>query len=308
MRKTSDAEGPVLGLAGPRDTSRTSKSGVTALLARLRSSDAQTGWEEFLLQYSAILYQAVRVFTRDEDEASDCFVYICEQLAKNGCRRLLQFKSDGAASFSTWLRVVTRNLWHDWRRKKHGRLRPFKSVQNLSTVELEVYRCRFERGLSREETLQQLDATWPTVRIEELANIESRIENSLSSRQHWLLNTWKQRDSSTSISDAEEKAWEEGPATPDAVSNPETIAVNRQEQSRLQKYIGLLLPIERLIVRLRFEDDLSLDEISQLTGLGDAQRVHRRLAGILQKLRAEMGARRDGKTGGRVREIRQETR
>jgi DNA-directed RNA polymerase specialized sigma subunit len=50
-----------------------------------------------------------------------------------------------------------------------------------------------------------------------------------------------------------------------------------------------------LILRLRFDDELSLDEISQLAGLGDAQRVHRRLTSILEKLRSAVGKGSSGK-------------
>jgi RNA polymerase sigma factor (sigma-70 family) len=304
MRKASTVTVP----SGTPGVSRDPLPDTALLLGQLRSQGAQAGWEEFLRQYSAILYQAVHTFTRDEDKAGDCFVHICEQLARNGFRRLLQFKSDGPASFSTWLQVVVRNLCYDWHRKRHGRLRPFKSIQNFSPLEHEVYRCRYERGLSREETLQQLLATWPTVKMDELADIEARIENSLSSRQHWLLSAWKQRESRESISETEQEARDQAPATMDTGPDPEAIAADSQQQAKLQKCIGLLLPTERLIVQLRFEDELSLDEIARLTGLGDAQRVHRRLTAILQKLRVSMDARSAAKIGGHVREIRRETK
>jgi RNA polymerase sigma factor (sigma-70 family) len=293
--------------SGPPGGSRISSSTVKLLLERLRSADAQAGWEEFLRQYSSLLYHSVRTFTPDEDEASDYFVHICEQLVRNGFRRLLQFKLDGTASFSTWLRVVARNLCYDWHRKKHGRLRPFKSVQHLSTLELEVYRCRYECRLSREETLQQLQATWPAANMDVLTDIESRLEHSLSSRQHWLLSAWKQRESSASISGTEEEASEESTAVIDPDPNPETLAVDRQQRARLLKSVGLLPADERLIVGLRFEEELSLEEIAHLTGLGDAQRVHRRIAAILQKLRIVMETKNERKSGIRVRALKQES-
>jgi RNA polymerase sigma factor (sigma-70 family) len=300
MRKSVEAIAP----AG--SNIRMSSSDVALLLERLRSADAQAGWQEFLLQYSSVLYQTARAYTDDEDEASDCFVHICEQLVRNGFRRLLQFKTGGAASFKTWLRVVARNLCYDWHRKKHGRLRPFKSVQHLSTLELEVYRCRYECRLSRGETLRRLQATWPTANMDVLTDIESRLEHSLSSRQHWLLSAWKQRESSASISGTEEETWEESTAVIDTAPNPETLAVDRQQRARLLKSVGLLPLDERLIVHLRFEEELSLEEIAQLTGLGDAQRVHRRIAAILQKLQMAMETRNDRKITDYVRVVRQQ--
>ena len=292
--------------AEPPGGSRISSPTVKLLLERLRSPDAETGWEEFLRQYSSLLYHSVRTFTRDEDEASDCFVHICEQLVRNGFRRLLQFKFEGTASFTTWLRVVARNLCYDWHRKKYGRLRPFKSVQHLSTMESEVYRCRYECRLSREETLQQLQATWPTAGMDVLTDIESRLEHSLSSRQQWLLSAWKQRESGASVSATEEETWEESTAVIDTGPNPETLVVDQQQRRRLLKSLSLLPPVERLVVRLRFDEGLSLVEIAHLTGLGDAQRVHRRIAAIFQKLRVAMETKNERKSGPPVRAIRQE--
>ena len=127
MRKPAGSTFPAGLPGGLQATSRK----PPLLLERLRSTDSHAGWEEFLISYSPVLYQTIRAFTREEDDASDCFVFICEQLAKNSFRRLLQFDTNGTASFTTWLRVVARNLCFDWHRKKHGRFRPFKSIQNL---------------------------------------------------------------------------------------------------------------------------------------------------------------------------------
>jgi RNA polymerase sigma factor (sigma-70 family) len=287
---------------------RISPAGVALLFTQLRSADAETAWKEFLLQYSSVLYQSVLTFTRDEDDASDCFVHICEQLVRNRFRRLLQFKIDGAASFNTWLRVVTRNLCYDWHRKKYGRLRPFKSVQSFSALELEVYRCRYDHGLSREETLQRLRTTWPALTGELLPEIESRIEGSLNSRQRWLLSARRQREPSTLTSDTDVQTCNEAESAVDTGPNPETIVADSQQRAVLHESLRLLPPVERLIVHLRFEEELSLEEIAQLTGLGGAQRVHRRIAAIVQKLREAMAPRTDRKITSRVREIEQESK
>jgi DNA-directed RNA polymerase specialized sigma subunit, sigma24 homolog len=108
-----------------------SDSGATALLNGLRSTHAQEAWQDFLLQFGDTLYQVAGISTRNEEEAADCFVFVCEKLAENAYRRLLCFKPAGTASFSTWLRVVAKNLCFDWQRKVHGRPRPFKSLRGL---------------------------------------------------------------------------------------------------------------------------------------------------------------------------------
>src|SRR6516225_6325270 len=95
LRKPSTA-------AQATDGSIGEEAAIRKLLRQLRSADAPGAWEHFLLEYGAVLYQAVRTSTREEEEAADCFVFICEKLAENDYRRLLRFKPDGAASFVTW--------------------------------------------------------------------------------------------------------------------------------------------------------------------------------------------------------------
>src|SRR6516164_2506778 len=147
--------------------------GIAQVLVQLRSANPQGAWEQFLLQYDRVLYQAVRTSTRDEEAAADCFVFVSEKLAEKGYRRLLRFKPEGAASFVTWLRVVARNLCFDWQRQVYGRPRPFKFLEGLSALDLEIYRCRHERCLSADDTLRHIRATWPNVTPEALNEIES---------------------------------------------------------------------------------------------------------------------------------------
>jgi RNA polymerase sigma factor (sigma-70 family) len=262
--------------------------GIAGLLDRLRSSDSRDAWVEFLESYSPVLYQTARACTPDEDAAADCYLLICEQLARNRFRRLLKFKPEGRASFITWLRVVARNLCFDWHRSRSGRHRPFKSLQHLSQLELEVYSCRFHRGFSPEETLQQLQSTFPGLSLSELAAIEGRVHGSLNSRQHWIVSTRKQLAFSKTIATAGGDGEEESIDVADPHPDQETLIVGRQQQAQLEKCVASLPSDERLILQLRFGDDLSLEEIARLTGLGDAQRVHRRIAAVLKKLRAAM--------------------
>jgi DNA-directed RNA polymerase specialized sigma subunit len=45
---------------------------------------------------------------------------------------------------------------------------------------------------------------------------------------------------------------------------------------------------ERLLLRLRYEEGLTLDQVSRLAGLGNAQRADRRIKEVLTRLREEM--------------------
>lgn len=290
--------------ASPPETAATCDVGL--LLARLKCRE-QSAWEDFLLRHSAVLYQAAEAYTRDQDTIADCFVYVCEQLAKDDFRRLLRFEPGGAASFTTWLRVVARNLCLDWHRKMYGRFRPFKSLQGFSARELEVFRCRYERNLSRDETLQMLKQSYPSTTEADLSELEARIERALSPLQRWLLSSRRGSTPELSVPIAEDD--EAGVLDViDRAPSPEAVALNEQQRSRVRKSLRALSADERLLLKFRFEDELSLEEIARLMVLGDAQRAHRRLAAVLQKLRHGLTQPGVRKSGAGVREIEQGTK
>jgi RNA polymerase sigma factor (sigma-70 family) len=263
-------------------------SAVAFMFEGLRSSRSQEVWAEFLRQYAPVIFETCRYSTFDEDQAANCFLFACEQLGRNSFRRLLRFRPDGSAAFSTWLRVVVRNLCLDWRRKEFGRPRLFRSIAQLSQLEAEVYRCRFEKGLSSEDTFVSLRPAFPELTIEQLAAAEGQIHESLNSRQHWLRSTQKLRVQS--MSQEASVGVMEAPANDPADPHPnqELALVSREQEDQLRMALQKLPKPERLLIRLRFEQSLTLEEIARLTGLGDAQRVHRQIAAILEKLRKNM--------------------
>lgn len=265
-----------------------SDRGIAILLEALRSPNSRDAWVEFLDTYSAVLYQSARACTSNQDDAADCYLHICERLARDHFRRLLKFKPRGRASFTTWLRVVARNLCLDWHRSQSGRPRPFKSVQHLSPLELEIYNCRFIRGASQDETLQQLEPLFPGVKLSDLSRIEERLQGSLTSRQQWILSTRQRPAFSTTAAVAAEESETDLAGVPDPSPSQEVQFVDREQKSRLERNVSSLPAPERLLVQLRFEEDLSLEEIARLCGLQDAQQVHRKLAAILKKLRTAM--------------------
>ncbi len=266
----------------------TQDSAVSSIFEGFRSGHSREVWAEFLRQYSPVIFETCRYSTSDEDQAADCFLFACEQLSRNNFRRLLRFRTDGSAAFSTWLRVVVRNLCLDWRRKKFGRPRLFRSIAQLSQLEAEVYRCRYEKGLSLDNTLVSLRPAFPGLTMEQLTAAERQIYESLNSRQHWLKSTQKLH--LQSMSEEASVGVMEAPALDPADPHPnqELALVSREQQDQLRMALQKLSKPERLLIRLRFEQSLTLEEIARLRELGDAQRVHRQIAAILDKLRKNM--------------------
>jgi RNA polymerase sigma factor (sigma-70 family) len=261
---------------------------IAPLLRGLRSPNAGNAWVEFLDSYGAVLYHTARTHTSGEDAAADCYVHICEQLARNHFKRLLKFNPAGRSSFTTLLRVVARNLCFDWHRNQSGRHRPFKALNDLSPLELEIYRLRFTRGASQDETIQQIASEFPAVGADTVCAIEEQLQYSLNSRQRWILSMRQQRELSTSVAIAGEDGASAELDIPDPKPNQETVFLTDEQQKQLRRAVGALPADERLLLQLRFEHDLTLDEVARLCGLSDGQRVHRRVSAVLNKLRSVM--------------------
>jgi len=260
------------------------------MLEELRSSQSREAWAEFLRQYSSLIFQTCQFSTSDADQAADCFLFACEQLSHNHFRRLLRFRPQGAATFPTWLRVVVRNLCLDWRRKQFGRPRLFRSIARLPQLEGEVYRCRYEQGLSLDETFLLLCPNFPGLSMQRLVETEAHVRESLSPRQLWLVIARKARARGAlqgpAIGLAEEDYALQDPADPRP--NQESALASQEQEKHLRSALAKLPAPERLLIRLRFEEGLSLEQIARLTALGDAQRVHRRIADVLATLRKKV--------------------
>jgi RNA polymerase sigma factor (sigma-70 family) len=260
------------------------------ILEELRVKQSREAWTEFLRQYSSLIFQTCQFSTSDADQAADCFLFACEQLSRNGFRRLLRFRRQGAASFPTWLRVVVRNLCLDWRRKQFGRPRLLRSIARLPQLEGEVYRCRYEQGLSLDETFLLLYPNFPGLSMQRLVETEAHVRESLSSRQRWLVIAQNARARGAlqgpAVGLAEEDYALQDPADPRP--NQESALASQEQEKQLRSAIAKLPAPDRLLLRLRFEEGLSLQQIARLTTLGDAQRVHRRIADILGTLRKKI--------------------
>lgn len=261
---------------------------IAELLHRLESAASQQAWEEFLEAYSGVMLQVVRLFERDPDHVSDCFLYVCEELSRGSFRRLRRYKSGGPASFSTWLRAVVRHLCLDWHRREFGRERVFRSVERLSALEQEVFTCRYRHGLSAEEILRNLQSRFPRLDRRAVDGALERIERVLTPRQRWLLAV--ESSATVSLSD--------GPLADDLVltqvadpsPSAESVAALSEQRGRLARALRKLPAPERVLLRLRFAEDLTLEQVGRITGLGDAQTVDRHIRKILSRLQEEMKA------------------
>jgi RNA polymerase sigma factor (sigma-70 family) len=263
---------------------------IVECLRALRSEAPAEAWADFLVKYSPIILQVAGLFENDADKVADCFVFACEQLSKNRFRRLHQFKPDGTASFATWLRAVIRRLCIDWHRSEFGRSRIFDSIGRLSSVDQAVFRAIYEDGEWTVDALESLRARFPEFTREKVEESCARIQQSLSPRQLWLLSTRKPKVASLDGVFVDDRAPLEEQIR-DLAPDPETLAVEREQRAALERALSGLPASDRLLIRLRFEQELTLEQVARLTSLPDPQTADRRLKEILAGLRKTIGKR-----------------
>ena len=255
------------------------QTSLAELLEALGSTDPQGAWSIFLNEYGTLIYQVVRHYENSLDQASDCFQFVCEKLIEDRSRRLRKFKIAGAATFSTWLRAVVRNLCIDWHRKEFGRKRQLRSISGLSNFDQEVFRLIYESGIPSDTALSMLDSTFPNVTQTGVTQSRQRIEQVLTANDRLQL---AQRSTQTNHQEADEDWIQQ---LQDDKPNPELQAALNERKERLGRALAGLSPQDRLLGRLRFEEELTLEQVAKLLGLGNAQRTDRHLKENLSRLR-----------------------
>jgi RNA polymerase sigma factor (sigma-70 family) len=257
------------------------------LLDRLASAEQGEAWAEFLDAYARRILQVVHRVEWDADRRTDCFVFVCEELRRNRCRRLLRFDPTKGASFLTWVRVVTHNLCLDWHRQQVGRFRLFRSLADLSPLDEEIYRRVFAGGLSAREARHSLQPDYPDLTESRVAETIEHIRQELTPRQHWLLSM--QRPKVVPLAGGEHRD-EDAPERQiaDTGPDPELLAAREERRDQLVTALGRLSGEDRLLLGLRYEQGLTLRQVAELMELNNAQQADRRLREVLALLREEL--------------------
>lgn len=260
---------------------------VVALLARVAARD-DSAWPEFLDAYASLLLQVAREAERDPDDAGDAFLFICEHLRAHDGRRLRQWSpSATGASFETWLRVVAWNLARDARRHRRGRFRPLTAIGRLPVLLQRLHRLRHEQGLTSDQAFAVLQPEFPGLSRSAAHVAEVEAERVLGSRERHVLAT---RHPVVESLDAPDESRRPAAPPADGTPDPESAAIRSDELERLRRGLHLLAPGDRLILQLRFEEELTLSRIAVMLGLKDAWATQRQIDRVLRQLRAELDA------------------
>ncbi|HEY5655346.1 MAG TPA: sigma-70 family RNA polymerase sigma factor [Woeseiaceae bacterium] len=266
------------------------KKATADLLRRLRSADAGSAWAEFLDRYASLIMNTASQFEYEQDRISECFLYACAQLNDNGFRRLLKFNTAGEAAFRTWLGSVVFNLCVDWHRREYGRASLLPAISALPAFDQSVYRMVIEQGMGKETCFQSLKADFPDLTRELVAKAAARVYALLTPRQRWQISV-RNRGCKPAYGDPVQGRIDR---LPDPAGGPEQEAQRQQELESLQIAIARLPADQRLLLRLRFQEGLTLRKIAQLKYHGDTNATWRGVEAavdaLFQRLQVERSA------------------
>jgi RNA polymerase sigma factor (sigma-70 family) len=266
-----------------RGSEKSAEGPVEDLLEQLSSHQPEPAWNEFLKRFSPLIFRVAHRYEHDEERVSDCFLFVCGQLSDNAFRRLRSFRPDRPARFRTWLTSVVTNLCVDWRRKLHGRYRPTAAIARLPELDQIIYRFIYIRGMTRQQCLRVLEPRFPDLTDPQLSDINARLFSLLTSSQRWQMGA--RTRGSISLDEASTPDEDDAPIQPeDPGPGPDTLAQAEQERSLLETGMARLPPRQRLLLRLRFQQDLTLEEVARLTRIPDPYRANREIQAALAAL------------------------
>jgi len=242
---------------------------LTELLAP--GSHRELAWKQFLESYSRLFLKVIWELERDKDEVMEQYLHVCSKFAENNFAVLRAFKRDYGANppkFTTWLRAVTQNMIIDRHRSLHGRKRFPKALLQLSPHARKVFDLYYWQGYSLHDVDHFLEA--------------------------------HRNGSSESVADLMEeirKVLLREPPSPDVQKEPTVLRYNDElggafgeeedvPAERLEQWLSALEPRSRLILRLRFWENMPASEIARILRIVPEKQIYNIIDNSLKKLRS----------------------
>jgi RNA polymerase sigma factor (sigma-70 family) len=227
-----------------------------------QSADPERTFLENLAIIERILAVIARRHSLTKQDSDDFGSWAKSRIIENDYAVLRKFA--GRSTLSTYLTVVLANSFRDYRNGLWGRWRPSAEATRLGPTGIRLEELLYRDDCSLREAMGILQSAGCEVRESELRRMASRIPPRST---HTEVSIDKADDSSLA---------EEAPTT----ISEETLAVT----GALREAVEQLPPVERVIARMRFWDDLSVADIARALRI-EQKPLYRKLESIQNRLR-----------------------
>lgn len=195
------------------------------------------------------------------------------RLLEDECAVLRKFQ--GISSFKTFLVAVIQHLFLDWRDHEWGKWRNSAEAVRLGPVAKELERLVLRDGTDYEQAVQSLVSR----RVAESVRQCDEIWAKLSHRPP------RRRASTDELDDSDHRVAAVDPV--EEHERRERIAATRRA---MHDAIRELPPADQLIIKLRFDDHVTVARIAKLVD-EDQKALYRRFERLMKQLRQSMNAR-----------------
>jgi RNA polymerase sigma factor (sigma-70 family) len=272
MMDNPRAKRPSLPLMPPISGSAKSSHGVPHNSARVMSGES-----DFLAALPVIDDVTGQVCRRHRLSASDAEDFRSDvrlHFIERNYEVLRQF--EGRCALSTYVTVVVQRVFFDWRNRNWGRFRPSTEARRLGPVAIKIEELVLRDGWTLDQAIEM-------VRVNHRIDIDDSIRafcNSFSARTP--SRRMVSEDDAVDIASA-------GPAADDRVVMAERDFLAKRVQAAVDRARQALTAMERLILKMLFEDRTSISDIARALHL-DQRQLYRTRDRVLMSVRASMEA------------------
>jgi len=183
---------------------------------------------------------------------------------------------EGRSSLPTYVTVVVQRLFLEYRNRQWGRWRPSAEAKRLGPTAILLERLVSRDGWTFEEAAETLRINHGIVVDETLKDLYARLSKRSSSR-HFV------------TEDAAAHVESSGPAADDNVVRAEHDFLAKRVQAALVRARQALEPEDRLILKMRFEDGVSVADIARALHLNQ-KRLYRTIERLLSRIAESLEA------------------
>lgn len=258
-------------------------------LIKLFETNKEEAWITFQNQYTDYIFTLIKrnVGGYDEDIVHDTYTYILGKLQENDFRRITSYEAK--SQFTTFLTKVCQNLIIDFIGKKR---RLPKAIQQLDETHQLLFRLYYLQGLGYEECYGIMTINHKIeISNSKFRDIFGEVTMSLSDK-----NIWKQVQRNA-VLESLDKEYENGQVRefPDMkLLTPEDELLRREATEEyevikrsLSEGRDNLTVEERLVLELKFQQDLPAAEISKVINMSQ-RKVYLLIDKICEKLQRHL--------------------
>lgn len=234
-------------------------------------TDLERLFAEAMPDIEAVCRSVGRRYRIREAELDDLESMVKLSIMTNGYRVLARFQ--GRCSLRTYLRTVVMRLVLDARRKEFGKWRASARARRHGPLAMTLERLIHQQGRSRDEAIQEVVSNHPAATTRQA--LDQLVSCLPARRPRW-----------SAVADPGDLADFRSPdETPeDCLQRAGGVAL---AQRAIEGSLGGLSDSDLLLLRLRFEDELTIADIARILGL-KAKHLYRRMESMLSELKDRM--------------------